>query len=201
MLSNATVILRGYNYEQVRTVAEVLVGSKVRNMEITLNTEGAIDIIKKISDEFQDHLLIGAGTVLSLEALKKAHHAGAKFALAPNMMSKEMLTYCNKNNIIAIPGSFSPSEISESFRNGADIVKVFPANELSYSYAKKVCEPLGSLPLMAVGGVNEKNVREVLNSGYQYVGSAGGIFKKEDILNQNKEGLNASLRLFESGLE
>lgn len=200
MLGKTTVILRGYTYEQVRLIAKVLVGSSVKNMEITLNTEGAIETIRKISEEFASVLNIGAGTVLTYEALVAAIDAGATFVLAPDMMSEKMIHYCNEKKVIAIPGAFTPSEIRECFRRGADIVKVFPANELSYGYAKKVCEPLGDLNLMAVGGVNTSNVKEVFNSGYKFVGSAGGIFKKEDLLALNEEGIRASLKAYEDSL-
>ena len=200
-LSVATGIYRGYTYEQVRTVAEVLLDATyVKNMEVTLNTESAIDSIRKLSDEFGTRLNIGAGTVLDLENLKKAVDAGARFALAPDMMTSEMIDFCNENDIVSIPGAYTPSEIRECFRRGCDVVKVFPANELSHSYAKKVCEPLGDLDLMAVGGVNADNVLEVLEGGYHFVGSAGGIFAKADILSQNVKGLKASLARFEAAL-
>ena len=69
-LSKVTMILRGYTYEQVRCVAEVLINSSyVKNMEITLNTSNAYEIIKKIADEFQGRLHIGAGTVQTYDCL------------------------------------------------------------------------------------------------------------------------------------
>lgn len=194
-----TSIFRGYSYEQVREAALVLLeGHIVKNMEITLNSEGAFDIIKKISDEFSGRLNVGAGTVLTLEGLKRAYQAGASFVLSPDMMSEQMLTFCKENHIISVPGAYSPSEIRALFNRGADIVKVFPANELSHSYAKKVCEPLGDLPLMAVGGVNTQTVAAVFEGGYKYAGSAGGIFKKADLLTKNYAALRASLNEFES---
>lgn len=201
MLGKATVILRGYTYEQVRLIAEELVGSKVKNMEITLNTEDAITTIRKISAEFGDRLNIGAGTVLTYEELVAAIDAGAKFVLSPNMMSPEMLAYCKEKGVISVPGGYTPSEISTLFAQGADIVKVFPANELSHSYAKKVCEPLGDLPLMAVGGVNTENVKEIFKGGYQFVGTAGGIFKKQDLLDLNREAIRVSIQAFEAQLD
>ncbi len=200
-LSPVTMILRGYNYEQVKCVADVLLNSKyVCNMEITLNTEGAYEIIKKIADEYQGRLNIGAGTVQTYDELIKAVEAGAKFALSPRLMTKEMLYYCKTNGIISVPGAFTPSEIAEAFTNGADVVKVFPANEVSLSYAKKVREPMGDLALMAVGGISGDNVKEALESGYRYVGTAGGLFKKEDIVSLNKENLRESLIRFEAKL-
>lgn len=201
-ISKVTMILRGYNYEQVKCVAEVLQHSTyVKNMEITLNTEGAYEIIKKIADEFQGSLNIGAGTVQTYDELVKAVENGAKFVLSPRKMTRKMLEYCKSHDVISIPGAFTPSEIAESFEDGADIVKVFPANELSLGYARKVCEPMGDLKLMAVGGVNRNNVKEALSSGYQYVGTAGGLFKKDDIKALDKEKLMASLELFEKELD
>lgn len=200
-LSKVTMILRGYTYEQVKCVAEVLTVSKyVRNMEITLNTENAYDTIQRISDEYQDRLNIGAGTVQTIQELRKAVDAGAKFALSPRIMTEEMLFYCKEKGIIAVPGAFTASEIAGQLEKGADIVKVFPANEVSLRYAEKLCEPMGELPLMAVGGINRDNVNEAFRSGYKYVGTAGGLFNKKDILALDHKGLMESLDLFESEL-
>lgn len=195
------MILRGYNVDQVRAVAEVLLQAKhVKNMEITLNTDNAYKIIRTISDEFQGKLNIGAGTVQTYDELVKAVEAGAKFVLSPRQMTADMLAYCKKKGIVSVPGSFTPSEIGEQFAMGADIVKVFPANELSLKYAKKVCEPMGDLKLMAVGGINKENVREALDSGYKYVGTAGGLFPKDQIVQMDKARMLMSLKEFEAEL-
>lgn len=201
-LSKVTMILRGYSLDQVRNVAEVLLHARhVKNMEITLNTEGAFETIKAISTEYGDRLNVGAGTVQTFEELVKAIDSGAKFVLSPRQMTMDMFDYCKSHNVISVPGSFTPSEIANQLYLGADIVKVFPANELSLSYAKKVCEPMGNLPLMAVGGINRNNVKETFASGYQYVGTAGGLFSKDQILNCEKERMLESLALFESELD
>ncbi|MFV0551973.1 MAG: bifunctional 4-hydroxy-2-oxoglutarate aldolase/2-dehydro-3-deoxy-phosphogluconate aldolase [Anaerorhabdus sp.] len=203
-LSKVTMILRGYTYEEIRCVAEVLITCNsryIRNMEITLNTDNAISIIKDIVKEFGNYLNIGAGTVQTYDELVQAIDAGAKFVLSPRMMSKEMLDYCKEKQVVSIPGSFTPSEIGNSFDNGANIVKVFPANELSLSYAAKVREPMGDYALMAVGGINKTNVKEALTSGYQYVGTAGGLFSKENIKSKNKEKLIEELKEFEKAID
>lgn len=196
-----TMILRKYTYEQVRSVAEVLLDSQyVRNMEIALNTENAYDIIRKISAEYRGRLNIGAGTVQTYDELLKAIDAGAEFVLSPRMMTEQMLQHCRDQGILSVPGAFTPSEIADQIEKGADIIKVFPANELSFGYAKKVCEPLGDLALMAVGGIHRDNVKEALASGYRYVGTAGGLFPKEAILTMDQEKLAENLRLFETAL-
>ncbi|MCR1899091.1 bifunctional 4-hydroxy-2-oxoglutarate aldolase/2-dehydro-3-deoxy-phosphogluconate aldolase [Irregularibacter muris] len=198
MIGKVTVILRGYNYKQVKTVAQTLINSSIRNIEITMNTENSLEIIREINKEFGEELFIGAGTVISYKDLVDSIQAGAKFVLSPISFNKEMIDYCKQQKVISIPAAFTPTEIYNQIELGADIIKVFPANELSHNYARKVCEPLGSLPLMAVGGVNASNVKEILSSGYEYVGTAGGIFKKEDIKSKNIDGLKKSLKLFEA---
>lgn len=198
MKGNVTAILRGFTYEQVKSVCEVLEQSeKIKNVEITLNTEDAFEIIRKIIFEFGNTLNIGAGTVITLDDLRKVVECGVSFVLSPTGYTKEMIEYCHKRNVTVISSGFTPTEILTQFQYGADIVKVFPANELSKGYAKKICEPLGNYPLMAVGGVNATNVREHFEGGYQYVGTCWGLFRKQDVLEMNKEGMLQSLKEFE----
>ncbi len=201
MKGNVTTILRGFNYEQVRSVCRVLVGSeKIKNVEITLNTPDAFTTIKKITEEFGKELNIGAGTVITFEELKKAIDCNVAVVLSPCGYTKEMIDYCHEHNVTAIPSGLTPSEIQTQFDYGADIVKVFPANEFSKSYAKKVLEPLGNHPLMAVGGVNDKNVKEHLDGGYQYAGTCWGLFEKADVLEMNEENMALSVKKFEAGM-
>lgn len=199
MKGKIVVILRGFDYEQVKTVCESLLESKtIRNVEIAYNTNNAKEIITKICNEFKERLFVGVGTIVKKKDLLDVFETGVDFVLSPTSYTKEMIDLCHKHGVIAIPGAYSPSEIIQQFEFGADIVKVFPANEFSKSYAKKICEPLGSLPLIAVGGINSKNVKEYFDGGYSYVASAGGIFNKEDIINKNKENLIRSLLEFEN---
>ena len=198
MNGKVVTILRGYSYEQIRTVCLALCKSKtVRNVEITLNTDNAYEIIEKIIQEFGDVLEIGAGTVKTFDELKKVLEYGVKFVLAPNGYSKEMIDYVHNHKALAIPSAFTPTEIFTQFTYGADIIKVFPANELSTSYAKKAKEPLGNIPLMAVGGVNKGNVAKHFEGGYDYIGTCHGLFREEDIVNQNLDGLVNTVLEFE----
>jgi 2-dehydro-3-deoxyphosphogluconate aldolase/(4S)-4-hydroxy-2-oxoglutarate aldolase len=196
-----TIILRGYNFDQVRTVMKALSQSSINSVEITLNTPGAIEMIKIFSKEFGSQLHIGAGTVTTLEQAKEAINAGVKFILSPVMLSKEIIDLCKEHSVITIPGAMTPTEIYKSFNDGADIVKVFPALSCSTRFFKDVKAPLGDLPLMAVGGVNMENSKEFLDNGADFLGIASGIFNKEDILSENIEGLMKSIRTFESKLD
>lgn len=195
-----TVILRGYTYEQVRTVVNILAESGWKSVEIPLNSTDAFRTIEKISGEFGGEMLIGAGTVLTYEDAVKSVEAGAKFLLSPTMMPKEILQYCADHQIVSVPGAFSPTEIYRSFQDGANIVKVFPAARLGSKYITDIMAPLGKMPLMAVGGINGENADEFFKAGTQFLGIASGIFNKADIINQNEASLRESLLLFQEKL-
>ena len=86
-----TVILRGYTYSQTRTVVKNLVGTCLGSVEITMNTPGALESIRKISQEFGAQIMVGAGTVLTYEEAVEAIEAGAAFLLSPTVFEKRIL--------------------------------------------------------------------------------------------------------------
>ncbi|WP_171000838.1 bifunctional 4-hydroxy-2-oxoglutarate aldolase/2-dehydro-3-deoxy-phosphogluconate aldolase [Enterococcus songbeiensis] len=169
-------------------------------VEIPLANDEAIGIIEKLKNNFPD-LIIGAGTVINYEQLKSVHEKGVKFVLSPVKMTEKMLDYCKKNQIISVPGVFSPSEINEMKELNADIIKVFPVKVLGETFLKDVQAPLGELPLMAVGGVNSENASFFLKNGANYLGIGSGVFKKIDLEMQNYENLKKSLAIFEKNLK
>ncbi len=192
-----TVILRGYTYEQVRCVVKNLAGTRLNAVEITTNSPDVFETIRKISLEFGNEVYVGAGTVLNMEHAKAAVEAGAYFLLSPVMLDREILDFCKEKGVVSVPAAFSPTEIRKMAEAGADIIKIFPAGRVGSQYFSDVQAPLGKLPLMAVGGVNGENVQEYLDKGASFAGIASGIFKKEDILEQNEEGIRESIRQFE----
>lgn len=193
-----TVILRGYDYNQNRNIVKVLSSSRIKAVEIALKNPSDKDTLKKIVDEFGDKILVGAGTILTKENLIDVVNIGVKFVLSPIMFTEEELQICIKNEVVSVPGAFTPSEIYKSFKNGADIVKVFPASALSPKYFKDIKAPLGELKLMAVGGVNGENALEYLANGADFLGISSGIFNKEDVLQGNYENVKRSIESFEA---
>lgn len=199
--SKITAILRGYSYEQVDATVGVLCDSIVSAVEITLNRRDSKDIIARIAKKYGNVIAIGAGTVLSEQDLQDVVSCGADFVLAPNMFSKPMLEYCKKHKVLSVPGAFSPTEIYQCIRDGADIVKIFPARTVGSLFFKDIQAPFGKLPLMAVGGINAQNIREFFQAGTSFTGIASGLFHKEDICQKNIAGMEASLKIFEQEIE
>ena len=196
-----TVILRGYTYEQTKTVMEALIETNIRSVEITLNTQGALETIKRVSKEFGDLVNIGAGTIKNMDDAKNAIEAGASFILTPIAVDKEVIDECKKHNVKTVIGAMTPTEVWKCFENGADIIKVFPAIDCGTKYVKNIKAPLGEIPIMVVGGVSAENAREFLNNGADYLGIGSSLFKKEDVDSKNIEALVGALKELEKVLQ
>ena len=93
--------------------------------EITFRTSAAEESIKTLNRELPE-LLVGAGTVLTVEQAKKAVSAGAKFIVSPGFNSK-VVDYCIENSIPVTPGINNPTQIEMALERGIEIVKFFPA--------------------------------------------------------------------------
>lgn len=193
-----TVILRGYTYSQIRTVVKNLVGTKLQAVEITMNSPDAVSSIEKISREFGGDIKVGAGTVTTYEQAEAVINAGAAFILSPTMLNKEILNLCKEHNVITVPGAFTPTEIMKSFNDGASIVKIFPAGRLGSQYISDILAPLGRLPLMVVGGINQNNIKEYFDAGASFAGIGSGIFERQDILEENEAGIRKSIKIMET---
>lgn len=196
-----TVILRGYDYHQVRTVVKNLVGTKIQAVEITMNSPDALETISKISSEFGESIKVGAGTVTTYEEAEAAIKKGAQFILSPVMLSQEIIDLCRESGVISVPAGFTPTEIKTLLDRKADIIKLFPAARLGSKYISDIQAPLGKMPIMVVGGISAENVQEYFDAGAQFAGIGSGIFHREDILNQNEVGLRESIKQFESKLK
>ncbi|MGM0138307.1 2-dehydro-3-deoxyphosphogluconate aldolase/(4S)-4-hydroxy-2-oxoglutarate aldolase [Enterococcus sp. DIV0755b] len=190
-----TIIMRGYSFNQSEAILKAMEGfEKDYAVEMTLNTENALVNIKKLTEEFGDKINIGAGTVRTLTDAKAAYEAGAKFLLGPHVFTKEMLAFANEKNILAIPAAMTPSEVDQMFKNGADIVKIFPAAVVSPRFFKDIQAPLGKLPLMGVGGVSADNAKDFFDNQATYLGLGSGMFNEEDIKTLNVSNLAKSLQ-------
>ena len=122
-------------------------------------------------------MLVGAGTVLTREQLDMARDAGAQYIITPNT-NCDLIRLVKEYGLLSFPGAFTPSEIVQAYEAGADAVKVFPAGNLGPAYIKAIKAPLSHIPLMAVGGVNEKNAADFIAAGCCGIGVGGNLVNK-----------------------
>lgn len=183
-------ILRGIPTDKLISVAEALYNGGIRLLEVTYSTDGSIsdketaESIKKLCLHFKERMDIGAGTVLTEKQVRLTKKAGAKFIISPNV-KKSVIKESIKCGLVSIPGALTPTEITEAYNYGADFVKLFPITNLASGYVKAVKAPLPNIRLLAVGGIDEKNISEYLQSGVVGVGIGSNITPKNSILKED----------------
>lgn len=173
-------IVRGVQETHILSLADALLKGGITVMEVTLNTPGALRMISELQDKSGQHMFIGAGTVLDLEDAKKAVQAGASFLVTPNM-DEEVIRWSSTEGIPIFPGAMTPTEIVKAWKAGATAVKVFPSASLGLTYIKELMGPLDQIPLIAVGGVTEENIKQFLNIGCYGLGIGGSLINLKEI--------------------
>ena len=180
-------IVRGLPVNYMLDLAQALCAGGIDLMEITFSQaepktwKDTAAAIKAVNEYMQGNMLVGAGTVITNEQLDLAYKAGAKYIITPNV-NPVFIRRVKQYGMLAFPGALTPSEIEEAFEAGADAVKVFPAGQLGPAYIKAVRAPLSHIPLMAVGGVNEKNAADFVAAGCCGVGVGGNLVNKHWIM-------------------
>ena len=144
-------------------LADALCEGGLACAEVTFRTEAAAESIKIMSEKHPE-MLVGAGTVLTIEQVDEAVAAGAKFIVSPGL-NPEVVKYCLDKNIAITPGVVTPSEMEKAIELGLNIVKFFPAEPSGgLSMIKAVSAPYTMLKFMPTGGINPGNVKEYLKS-------------------------------------
>ena len=171
-------ILRGAKADAVKPLVETVVKAGLKTIEITMNTPGAAKLIQKAVKTAKNRLTVGAGTVLTLNDLKRAEGSGATFIVSPTLVP-EVVEYCVKKKMAVFPGALTPQEIYNAHKMGATMVKVFPAKFFGPDYFREIKGPFNDVELLACGGVTIDNIRSFFSSGASAVAFGGSIFKKE----------------------
>ena len=131
--------------------------------EVTFRTDAAEESIKIMSENFPD-MLVGAGTVLTIDQVDRAVGAGAKFIVSPGL-DKNIVNYCLEKDIPVCPGVQTPSEITKAVSLGLDHVKFFPAEPAGgLKMISAVGAAFPNVRFMPTGGINANNVKEYLRS-------------------------------------
>ena len=139
---------------------------------------------------YGERMSIGAGTVLAIDEVRAAHEAGASFIVSPDT-DPDVIAETKRLGMASIPGAMTPSEIKRAYALGADIVKLFPADDLGYHYIQNLKGPLPHIPMMATGGVNPETIPEFLSRGMVAVGTGITIFRPDLVATEDYEGIKA----------
>ena len=160
-------------------LAQALLDGGLPCMEITFRTDAAAAAIRAVTQQFPE-MLVGAGTVLTMEQLDCALDAGAKFIVAPGF-NPAIVTACTTRDVPVIPGCVTPTEIETALAHGIRTVKFFPAEAFGgLATLKALSAAYGDVRFMPTGGIGAHNLAEYL--AFPKVVACGGSWMVSDAL-------------------
>ena len=194
-------IVRGVYGEDCVNLARALCEGGIELLEVTFDQSKpeylnrTSDTIRQLVQALGDKMIFGAGTVTTLEMLELARNAGAQFVVSPDT-NEEVIKATVAAGMVSMPGALTPTEIVTAHRYGADFVKLFPAGTQGTAYFKAVTAPLNHIRLLAVGGVNEKNIADFMAAGAVGAGVGGNLVNKTWIANGEFDKITALAKEF-----
>ena len=191
--TGAVAVIRMTNVQKLTKVVEAIRNGGVKCIEITMTVPGAVKIIADLVKTAPADVCVGAGTVTDRETASAVIDAGATFVVGP-VLNLEVITVCRNNDVVCMPGCFSPTEILNGWNAGADIIKVFPATSLGPKYFKDIAGPFPNIRMMPTGGVTVENVGEWVNAGAVAVGIGSDLLDKKAIDEERYEVLTERAR-------
>jgi 2-dehydro-3-deoxyphosphogluconate aldolase/(4S)-4-hydroxy-2-oxoglutarate aldolase len=161
-------------------LAKALAAGGIPCAEVTFRTAQGAEAITRINEQAPE-VVLGAGTVLTVEQVDKAVAAGARFIVSPGFNPK-VVAHCIEKGVPIVPGCANPSDIEQALEFGLDVVKFFPAEQAGgLDYIKAIAAPYTSLRFIPTGGINQDNIgaytcfEKILACGGSWMVSAGLI--------------------------
>lgn len=168
-------IVRGdYTLEAICDIAQALLAAELRVLEVTLNTTGALNVIAQLRARFEGQMLIAAGTVRTAAQFDHAVRAGAHFTVAPNF-DPATAARAQANDVLHVPGVFTPTEAQIAFTGGCRMVKLFPSEFNGPAYLKALRAPLDDIDFVPTGGISLANIADYARAGAAAVGIGGSL--------------------------
>lgn len=172
--------------------AKALLDGGLDIMEITMRTEQGIEAIKNVKKAYPD-MLLGAGTVLTVDKAKKSVDAGAEFVVSPGLDS-ELVEWCQKKNVAITPGVITPTDIQQALKYNLTILKVFPAGVYG---GVKVCKalygPFRMVKFIPTGGANKDNLGDYADKNFVHAIGGSWLCKASDINNRNFDKITQNI--------
>jgi 2-dehydro-3-deoxyphosphogalactonate aldolase len=170
-------ILRGVRPEETEAIVGVLIDHGMTAIEIPLNSPDPFRSIEIAVKKAPAGILIGAGTVLTLEAVERLHDVGGRLLVTPNV-DVEIIARARARGMVTMPGVFTPTEALLAAKAGASGLKFFPAGVLGaagITAIRAVLPP--DLMIAAVGGVSDRNFVDYTRAGILAFGLGSSLYK------------------------
>ena len=179
-------VVRAESARQAMMAAEAVCEGGIGIVEVTMTVPGAIEVIAELVKTAGGQLLVGAGTVLDVEAARRCLDAGAQFLVSPGF-NLATVKLANEAGVPVMPGALTPTEVIAAWRAGADFVKIFPCGNLGGpSYLKALKGPLPQVPMIPTGGVTLATAADFIKAGAAALGIGGELVSAAALRSGNK---------------
>lgn len=173
-------ILRGIDPDEAVPVAEALIGAGLNRIEVPLNSPSPFASIERMAKAVGSHATVGAGTVLTVDDVRKVRDAGGTLIVSPNC-DRDVIRETKALGLQSFPGVLTPSECFAALQAGADGLKVFPAFQMGLEGLKAVRAVLpATTDVYMVGGVGPETFAEWRKAGASGFGLGSWLYKPGD---------------------
>ena len=187
--------IRVTSFERARFAAEAVYRAGIPIAEITMTVPDAVKVISGLTRQFPD-MIVGAGTVLDTDTAQRCLDAGASFITSTGLVV-DVVEFALKNEVAALPGAVTPTEVIAAWRTGADFVKIFPAGPLGGpSYIRTLKLPFPQIRLIATGGVNQQTARNFILAGASALGIGSELINPEGLPVMREEQIQELARRY-----
>lgn len=185
--SPVIAILRGIKPNEAEHIGHALEEAGIAIVEVPLNSPDPLASITILAKAFGDRMLIGAGTVMDVEKVVQVSEAGGRLIVTPHA-ELSVVRAAKEAGLFAVPGFFNPTEAFALLREGADAIKLFPAEVVGPSMLKALRAVLPKNALMIpVGGIDSSNIGPWMDAGADGFGAASSIYRPGDDAKTVKE--------------
>ena len=189
-------VVRAASPREAMIAVEAVSEGGIPIAEITMTVPGAIEVIRELARTNSSELLIGAGTVLDVDAARSCRDAGAQFLVSPGL-DLETVAFAVREQMLMMAGALTPTEIITAWKAGSDFVKVFPCGQVGGAkYIKALRGPLPQIPLVPTGGVNLTTAGEFIQAGAAALGVGGELVQAEALRAGKREVIVENARKF-----
>ncbi|MCY4745342.1 2-dehydro-3-deoxy-6-phosphogalactonate aldolase [Pelomonas sp. UHG3] len=169
-------ILRGVKPEEVEAIADAVYAEGFRVIEVPLNSPDALDSIARLARRMPADAVVGAGTVLSVQAVADVQAAGGRVIVMPHA-DVEVIRAAKARSLFCVPGAATPTEAFAAVNAGADAVKLFPAELITPTIVKAMRAVLPkALKLLPVGGITPDNMSPYVKAGAAGFGLGSALY-------------------------
>lgn len=169
--------MRGIAPAEAESIGEAVREAGIRIIEVPLNSPDPLVSIERLARRLGDSMLVGAGTVLTVQQVADVKGAGGQLIVSPDT-NGDVIAATAAAGMVSCPGYFTPSEAFRALDSGATALKIFPAEGASPAVLKA---HLAVLPrevrVLAVGGIQPDNMRQWLDAGAGGFGLGSGLYK------------------------